>query len=72
VTTMKIGQSLAELLGSECHRANRDGAWAFPGGDLLLFIPDSATLAHLEAARDFIDRLAAERYLRETADCGGT
>jgi hypothetical protein len=60
------------LLTWEDAKVKDEGAWAFPGGDLLLFIPDVATREHLEAARDFIDRLAAERYLRDTADSGGT
>jgi hypothetical protein len=62
-------RTLAEILGSEVHRANRNGAWAFPGGDILMFVPDAVTLGQLESAREW---LAALIVVKDGVDQGGT
>ena len=62
-------QTLAEILGSHVHKANRNGAWVFPGGDLMLFVPNDASAEHLRQAEDFIRCLS---LVKDGADEGGS
>lgn len=39
---------------------------------IVMVVPTTASSADLFAAEDLLDRLGQERYLCETADCGGT
>lgn len=47
------------------------GATFFVNG-IVIVVPPTASSADLFAAQDLVDRLGQERYLAETADCGGT
>ena len=62
-------QTLAKILGSEVHRANRDGVWCFPGGNLMLFVPNDASAEDLRQAEDFIRCLS---LVKDGADHGGS
>jgi hypothetical protein len=67
--TQQSCRSLAEILGPQVHRANCNGAFYFPGGDIRLFVPEAATMEHLRAAAEFIHLLCTAM---DGADCGGT
>jgi hypothetical protein len=55
--TQQSCRTLAEILGPQVHRANCNGAFYFPGGDIRLFVPEAATMEHLRAAAEFIHHL---------------
>jgi hypothetical protein len=66
---LQTDMTLADILGDQVHRANCNGAYFFPGGDIRLFVPDAATLEQLEAAREFLANLIA---VKDGVDQGGT